>query len=312
MHKGIVQIRVVSQEPYLESFGRYADTFEVVSTDMPHNPEEITFALLWHPDADFFDRYPNVKLVASTAAGVDNILACPSLRDDVIVCRNRDPEQASIMSTFALWHIIGHQRNFERYRQQQLRHEWIRHPMRAPADISVGILGMGFMGEKLANDCYALGYDVAGWRKSDTPLGNPDIRVFSGTEQFDAFLERTEVLICVLPLTDETWGILNRDTFAKMKSGGYLIHIGRGHHLVPADLFEALASGQLAGASLDVFAPEPLPVDNEIWDHPKIFVTPHDASDVRPSAAVDNIVNEVERLAAGKPPANQVLKDIGY
>ena len=312
MHQGIVQVNKVDPRPYVESFNRYAEGFSVVTEDMPHEPEQITFALLWHPDADFFDRYPNVKLVASVAAGVDNILACPSLRDDVIVCRNRDPEQASIMSTFALWHIIGHQRNFARYREQQAQHIWKRHPMRAPADINVGILGLGFMGEKIADDCHALGFNVAGWRKSFKSLSNEEIPVFAGSEQLDSFLERTEVLVCVLPLTEETQGILNRDTFAKLQRGGYLVHIGRGDHLVPDDLFSALEQGQLAGAALDVFSPEPLPTDSPIWDHPQIFVTPHDASDVRASAAVDNLVNEVERYARGEAPANQVLKEIGY
>ncbi|TCK04764.1 2-hydroxyacid dehydrogenase [Marinobacterium mangrovicola] len=312
MQQGILQVKGVDPAPYLESFNRYSDELSLLTSDMPHDPEQITFALLWYPDDDIFDRYPNVKLVASIAAGVDNILACPSLRDDVIVCRNRDPEQASIMSTFALWHIIGHQRNFERYREQQAQHIWKRHPMRAPADINVGILGLGFMGEKIADDCHALGFNVAGWRKSFKTLTNEEIPVFAGTEQLDSFLQRTEVLICVLPLTDETRGILNRDTFSKLQRGGYLVHIGRGDHLVPEDLFAALEDGQLAGAALDVFTPEPLPADSPIWDHPKIFVTPHDASDVRPSAAAANLAEEVERFVRGEAPANQVLKEIGY
>lgn len=312
MHKGIIQVKHVSPAAYVESFNRYSHAFSVVTADMPHDPEQITFALLWHPDDDFFERYPNVKLVASIAAGVDNILSCPSLPANVIVCRNRDPEQASIMSTFAIWHIIGHQRRFDRYREQKNQHLWKRHPMRAPTDINVGVLGLGFMGEKIAHDCHALGFNVAGWRKSLKKLHNPEIPVFSGNGQLDDFLRRTEVLICVLPLTAETRGILNRKTFSKLNRGGYLIHIGRGDHLLVEDLFAALEEGQLRGAALDVFSTEPLPADNPIWDHPNIFVTPHDASDVRPSAAVDNLVEEVKRLARGATPANQVLKEIGY
>lgn len=309
---GIAHSRSVDMSAYLTEFEHYADEVSVVSSESEHNTALITFALLWFPEDDFFEHYPNVRVVASIAAGVDSILACPSLRDDVIVCRNRDPEQASIMSTFAIWHVINHQRHFAQYRQQQAVKTWQRLPMRAPSDISIGVLGLGFMGEKMINDLSVLGFDVAGWRKSDALLENTNIPVFSGESQLSAFLQRTEVLICVLPLTQETQGILSADLFAQLKPNAYLIHLGRGGHLIQQDLLDALNKGTLIGASLDVFDQEPLPESSKLWQHPQIIVTPHDASDVRPKAAVLNLIEEVRRFTQGSTPINKVEASIGY
>lgn len=312
MQHGIVHSSWLDMTPYLDCFHRYSDEVTVVTPDMPHDPEQISFAILWHPEADFFDRYPNVRLVVSIAAGVDNILACPSIRDDVAVCRNRDPEQAAIMSTFAIWHLIGHQRGFMSYLEQQRHRKWVRRPMRAPHEVNVGVLGMGFMGDRIAHDCHSLGFKVAGWRRRAQPASIPDLEIYYGQAQLKAFLNRTEVLINVLPLTDETRGILDTALFEQLLPGSYLIHIGRGGHLKEADLFAALDRGHLAGASIDVFEREPLPPHSPFWSHPQIIVTPHDASDVRPATAVDNLMVELRRLLAGEALCNRVLPAIGY
>lgn len=309
---GIAHSSFLDMSPYMPHFEDYADEVSVVSSDMDHDPLLVTFALLWFPDDDFFERYPNVRVVASIAAGVDSIFACPSIHDGILVCRNRDPEQSSIMSTFAIWNVLNHQRNFPLYRQQQQDKCWNRLPMRAPSDVSVGVLGLGFMGEKIVNDLYTLGFDVAGWRKSSVSLNNPDIKVFSGQSELTEFLRRTEVLICVLPITKDTQGILSKPLFDQLKENAYLIHLGRGGHLIEKDLIEALDEGTLKGASLDVFDEEPLPQKSVFWDHPNILVTPHDASDVRPEAAVLNLIEEVRRFSAGDTPKNKVEAAIGY
>ncbi|WP_417584179.1 2-hydroxyacid dehydrogenase [Nitrincola sp.] len=298
--------------PYLSHFQPYAGELSVFTQAMPHDPEKISFALLWQPDPDFFERYPNVHLVASIAAGVDNILACPSRPADLLVCRNRDPEQAAIMSTFAIWHLIGHQRNFMTYLEQQRRHQWLRQPMRAPSEVNVGVLGLGFMGERIARDCYALGFNVAGWRKQEKSTACSGVQVFHGEKQLQGFLQRTEVLICVLPLTHETQGILNAWLFQQLLPNAYLIHIGRGAHLNTEDLFNALEQGTLTGASIDVFTDEPLPANSPFWDHPNIIVTPHDASDVRPATAVNNLVDELRCYLQQQPLKNIVQPAIGY
>jgi len=309
---GVVHSSYLDMSCYITEFERYADEVSVVTVDQVHDPLQVTFAMLWFPDDDFFEHYPNVRIVASIAAGVDSILACPSLPDSVVVCRNRDSEQAAIMSTFAIWNVINHQRNFSQYRKQQEEKVWQRLSKRAPNEVSVGVLGLGFMGEKIANDLHALGFDVAGWRKSNTKLANKCIDVFSGENQFSGFLHRTEVLICVLPLTPQTQGILSSDLFSQLKDNAYLIHLGRGGHLIEEDLLTALDSGSVAGASLDVFAEEPLSTNNLFWDHPQVLVTPHDASDVRPQAAVLNLLEEIRRFSIGETPKNRVTHTQGY
>ncbi|MGR0278420.1 2-hydroxyacid dehydrogenase [Marinomonas dokdonensis] len=309
---GIAHSSYLDMSTYVACFDQYSDEMTLVSSDQVEDPLAITFALLWFPEDDFFERYPNVRIVASIAAGVDSILACPSLHEGVMVCRNRDPQQAAIMSTFAIWNVINHQRNFAQYRHQQAQKIWQRLPMRAPEEISVGVLGLGFMGEKMAIDLHNLGFDVAGWRKSSAQISDYDIEVFSGEKQLTDFLQRTEVLICVLPLTEQTQGILSAQLFSQLKENAYLIHLGRGGHLVSQDLLVALEEGALAGASIDVFDQEPLPQDSPLWQHPKILVTPHDASDVRPQAAVMNLVQEVRRLNKGEMPNNIVAATQGY
>lgn len=312
MECGILHSSYLDMTPYAECFAAQQNKLKVFLSHEVHDPLSITFALLWFPEDDFFERYPNIKVVASVAAGVDSILACPSLPEHVKVCRNRDDQQAAIMSTFAIWHVLNHQRNFPLYREQQANKVWQRQPMRAPSEVSVGVLGMGFMGERIAKDLDHLGFSVAGWRKTNKPLKDSNISVFCGSEELSAFLSRTEVLICVLPLTDETHGILNLKTFQKLKPNGYLVHLGRGGHLVESDLIQALQMGLISGASLDVFAQEPLPITSSLWEHPNLIITPHDASDVRPIAAVKNITNEYLRYIDGQRLQNEVPRSTGY
>ena len=309
---GVLHSSVLDLSSYEPCFGPFKDEVSVCSTLQVDNPQDITFALLWFPDDDFFIRFPNVTVVASIASGVDSILACPSLHAGVKVCRNRDPEQAALMSTFALWHVINHQRNFALYKDNQKQKNWQRLPMRAPREINVGVLGLGFLGERIANDLCYLGFNVSGWRKSSKNLSNENIAVFSGSNQLSQFLSQTEVLICMLPLTGETQGILNQSLFCQLMPNAYLVHLGRGEHLVEKDLLEALDSGQLSGASLDVFEQEPLPKTSALWEHERLIITPHDASDVRPSVAVSNLLEELRRHLQGVPLKNEILTSTGY
>jgi glyoxylate/hydroxypyruvate reductase A len=312
MRYGVLHSSVLDLSSYEPCFEPFKDEVSVCSTLQVDNPNDITFALLWFPDDDFFIRFPNVTVVASIASGVDSILACPSLHPGVKVCRNRDPEQASIMSTFALWHVINHQRNFPLYRDNQKQKKWQRLPMIAPSEINVGVLGLGFLGERIANDLSYLGFNVSGWRKSHQNVPNEKISVFSGSDQLGHFLSQTEILICILPLTSETQGILNQSLFSQLKPNAYLVHLARGEHLVEKDLLDALDNGQLSGASIDVFEQEPLPKTSALWEHDKLIITPHDASDVRPNVAVSNLLEELRRHLQGMPLKNEILTSTGY
>ncbi len=273
--------------------------------------EDIHLALAWQPPANAFDFYPNLKVACSIGAGADSILACPSLRDDIDVVRVVDPAQAQMMSGFVLWNVIWHQRRFATYLAQQRDKIWLRLSQRDAKDVPVCILGYGEIGRRVADDLRMLGFPVSVWSRSEksTPQG---ISGFHGPDGLDALLPETEVLVNLLPLTPETQGILNSDVFARMRHGGYLIHVGRGEHMVEQDLLLALDNGQLSGASLDVFPSEPLAPEHPFWSHPAIIVTPHDACDVSMDAIKATVEVTVDAVRSGKRPSHTVDRKRGY
>lgn len=271
----------------------------------------VELAISWNPPDDGFDHYPGLRAVCTIGAGADSILACPSLRPDIEVVRVVDPAQAEMMSGFILWHVISHQREFATYRTQQQERIWRRLGQRRAGDVPVGILGYGEIGQRVAADLSRLGFPVAIWSRNAKPV--PDgIAGFHGSDGLAGLLARTEVLVNLLPLTKETRFILNARTFAAMRPGGYLVQVGRGEHLIEQDLLAALADGSLTGAALDVFASEPLPPEHPFWRHPRIVMTPHDASDAGPEAIAATLVDVAEAIEAGRRPRHAVDRSRGY
>lgn len=290
---------------------RIADRIEVVDHATSSTADDVRLAVAWHPPDDAFAHYPNLQAVCSIGAGVDNIVACPSLKPHIDVIRVVDPGQAQMMSGFVAWHVIGHQRGFASYRTQQREKVWQRRPQRSADSVPVGILGNGAIGRKVAADLAQLGFPVMSWSRSARPVAGSG-RAYHGPAGLAAMLEETEVLVNLLPLTPETRGILNSGVFATMRRGGYVVQVGRGEHLVEEDLLAALDSGQLAGAALDVFATEPLPAAHPFWDHPDIVVTPHDASDVSLRAVATTLVATADAIRAGLRPPHAIDRARGY
>ena len=291
--------------------GRIADRIEIVDHRRGRKDSEIRLAVAWHPPDDAFEHYPNLQAVCSIGAGVDNITACPSLRPGIDVVRVVDPAQAQMMSGFIAWHVIGHQRRFAAYRDQQRNQTWQRLGQRHAQDIAVAILGYGEIGQKVAADLALHGFRVMVWSRTAKPVP-PSIRGFHGPSGLAAMLGETEVLVNLLPLTQQTRGILNHDLFGRMRRGGYLIQVGRGEHLVDEDLLAALDNGQLDGAALDVFATEPLAPAHPFWRHPKVVITPHDASDVRIEAVAATLVATADAIKAGQRPPSAIDRKRGY
>jgi|SRR5271166_6253818 len=289
---------------------RIADRVEVVDRVADSATADVRLAVAWHPPDDAFARFPNLQAVCSIGAGVDNIIACPSLKPHIDVVRVVDPGQAQMMSGFIAWHVIGHQRGFNGYLVQQREHVWQRRPQRGADSVPVGILGNGEIGRKVAADLAQLGFPVMSWSRSPKPSGAA--RSYHGPDGLAAMIEETEVLVNLLPLTHATRGILNGGVFAKMRRGGFLVQVGRGEHLVEEDLLAALDSGQLAGAALDVFATEPLPTAHPYWDHPNVVVTPHDASDVSLRAVARTLVATADAIRAGQRPPHAIDRARGY
>jgi glyoxylate/hydroxypyruvate reductase A len=292
-------------------FARIADRIEIVDFSRNGSDADISLAIAWHPPADAFERYPNLKAVCSLGAGVDNIITCPSLRPDIDVVRIVDPLQAQTMSGFVIWHVISHQRRFATYMAQQREAVWKRLPQRSAQDVPVGLLGYGEIGQRVAADLAQLGFPVMVWSRTAKPT-SPSVRGFHGPSGLAAMLDETEVLVNLLPLTPETQGILNTKLFARMRRGGYLIQVGRGEHLIEADLLAALQSGQLDGAALDVFTAEPLAPGHAFWHHPNIVVTPHDACEVRVEAVATTVVATADAIQTGRRPPNAIDRQRGY
>jgi glyoxylate/hydroxypyruvate reductase len=274
------------------------------------DPDEIDCVLSWRPPPGTFARLKNLRLVYGTGAGVDQLLADPELPPDVPIVRVVDDAQTDDMVAFVLAIVLGWHRKLDVIRAQQAAKLWSRPPFRSVRDVRVGVMGLGALGRATAERLAMVGFDVAGWNRS--PRDIPGVEVHHGPDGLGAFLARTECLIVLLPLTDATRDILNADLFARLPPGAYLVSVGRGPHLVEADLLRALDQGQLSGATLDVFREEPLPQDHLFWTHPKITVTPHVASLASPESVAKQIVENLRRLYAGEPLLNQIDRVAGY
>ncbi|MBN9673795.1 NAD(P)-dependent oxidoreductase [Roseibium aggregatum] len=297
-------------------FAPYADRIRLRSPGEIDDPESIRFALAWYPADDAFTAYPNLKLACSIAAGVDSILACPSLPDAAYVTRVQDDSQADLMAGFAAWQVVWHHRNMGFYLDRQAKSIWEHQDFDAapsPCDYTVGLLGYGLMGRAVARAVAAMGFPVVAAARSTPTTPSPaGVSFETGMGSVERVAARAQALINVLPLTPATEGILNKDLFDLMPRGARLIQIGRGEHLVDADLVAALDSGQLGGASLDVFHTEPLPPDHPWWTDDRILITPHQASDSSRHLMAKQVVQAACDVALGKAPKNTVDHSRGY
>ena len=266
-------------------------------------------AVCWQTPPGLYAQMPRLRLVHSIAAGVDNVVDGQDLRG-LPVCRVVDPLLAQGMLQYVLWGVLHFHRHFDRALANQRRAHWQRHGQTPASGCRVGLMGLGALGGLVAQQLAAMGYAVAGW--SRTPRSLDGVQTFSGAQGLQPFLARTDVLVCLLPLTDATRGILGADCFAALPAGAALVHCGRGEHLVADDLLAALDSGHLRGAVLDVFETEPLPAEHALWRAPGVVVTPHMASMASFEVVARQIADNLARLRAGQPLLHQVDSSRGY
>lgn len=278
----------------------------------PDHPglDRIEAAVVWTPSADFFDGMTGLRAIMVPGAGVDQLLRGKAALPDVPIVRLADPLMAARMAEYVLAMVLDHHRLFRRYREQQGHAVWERHFHQDPGDFHVGILGLGVLGQEVARLLRAVGYRVSGWSRRQKTIDG--IGTFSGEEGFAALVRESNILVCLLPLTEATRGILNADVLAAMPDGALVINAARGGHLVVPDLLAALDGGKLAGAVLDVFEDEPLTAESPLWRHPSITITPHVASFSNPVTGVRQIVQALDRVAAGEEPDHRVDLDAGY
>nr|WP_322015667.1 glyoxylate/hydroxypyruvate reductase A [Paraburkholderia sp. J12] len=287
---------------------RAAPEFTVVMHGEP-GAASAEVAACWDPPPGALAKMPNLRLIQSIAAGVDNILCDPTL-PALPVCRVVDPQHARGMSEFVTWGVLHFHRQLDLVLRNQARGHWFRPEQVHPARYTVGVMGLGEIGSRVALDLLHHGFSVRGWARSAREL--PGVTVFEGADGFAPFLAGTDVLVCLLPLTGETRGILDATTFGQLKPGAKLIHVGRGEHLAVSDLLAALESGQLGGAVVDVFPVEPLPADDPLWRAPNLIVTPHMASVASARTIGEQVAHNARRLAAGEPLSNVVDVKRGY
>lgn len=284
-----------------------ADRFHTIEN---YDPAAIDVALVARPKAGIVGTLSGLKLVQSMFMGVDPLLADPTFPRQVPLARLIDTGMVNAMGETAIAHILDWHRHHYAYRRDKLARRWNRLGQHLPSDRNIGILGLGELGTSVAQRLLALGFRVSGWSRRPREL--PGVQGFHGEDGLDAMLAQSDALICLLPLTAQTRGILNARSLARMKPGGCIVNLARGAHAVVPDVLAALDSGQLAHAYLDVFEVEPLPQDSPLWAHPGVTITPHAAAITEPRTAIRRIAANIELLRAGRPVPNLVDFGAGY
>jgi glyoxylate/hydroxypyruvate reductase len=265
---------------------------------------DIDVVLGWRHPKGAAKRYPNLKLIAALGAGYEHILGDPDRPPGVPVVRLVDDKLTQAMTEYVLLHVLRYHRQMPEFEAAQRERRWIKPRPPNTDERRIGILGLGALGQDAARRLVELGFPVAAWSRA--PKCVDDVELFHGSAQLKAFAARSDVLVCLLPLNDETRGIIDARLLAAMPRGAFVINPARGGHVVDADLIAALDSGHIAGATLDVFHTEPLPSGHPFWTHPKVTVTPHIASTTNARSSVPQIVENIRRVRAGKPLLNRV------
>ncbi len=278
------------------------------------NPNDIAYACVWLAPHGLLAQFPNLKAIINLGAGVDHLLADPAL-PQVAMARVAHPDLTARVTEYVVLHVLMHHRRQRLYDAQQRDRAWRAHDQPAAGEVSVGVMGLGVIGSHAATALASLGFNVAGWSRGAKSL--PGIETFHGRMGLDVFLARTEILVCLLPRTPDTEGILNRALFRKLKrdgaaGGAFLVNAGRGPLQIDADIVTALDDGTLTGVTLDVFPHEPLPLESPLWSHPKVTVTPHNAGDISPRVFAPNVIAQIERFERGLPLDNRIDRARGY
>ncbi|MFL9925397.1 glyoxylate/hydroxypyruvate reductase A [Herbaspirillum lusitanum] len=273
------------------------------------DPKEVRYLAAWIPPADLAQQFPNVEVVFSVGAGIDQF-DFSTLPAHVPVVRMIEPGLAAGMVEYVMQAVLSLHRDGPLYQQQQRQRQWIARTVKPASSRRVGVLGLGVLGKAVLEKLRDFGYDCAGWSRSPHTLEG--VACYDGEAGLDSFLARTDILICLLPLTDSTRGILNRKLFAALPAGAALINVGRGAHLVEADLLAALDSGHLSSAVIDVLETEPPAADHPFWDHPSIVLTPHIASMTQPVSGFEAVLDNIRRHQAGQPLVGLVDRTRGY
>jgi glyoxylate/hydroxypyruvate reductase A len=282
--------------------------------DAAFDPAEEHYAAVWKPHPGELAAFPKLRVIFNLGAGVDALMADKSL-PDVPLVRVAVDDLTERMTEYVVLHVLMHHRQELYLRESQRAKRWAPKSQWAAGAISVGVMGLGALGADAADALRRIGFRVAGWSRSPRRIDGIDC--FDGAQGLEPFLRRTDILVCLLPLTPDTRHVLNHDLFAQLNRSSplgapVLINAGRGGLQNEADILQCLDDGTLGGASLDVYATEPLPSDSRFWTHPKVVLTPHNAADTDPDEISKYVAQQIERFEAGGALENVVDRNRGY
>lgn len=273
------------------------------------DPEQIRYLAAWQPPEDPSQTLPNLEVLFSVGAGVDQF-DLSGLAPHVPVVRMIEPGIVDGMVEYVTHAVLTLHRNFFEYAGQQQQAHWHELDVRPASSCRVGVLGLGMLGTAVLERLRLFGYACAGWSRSAHRIDG--VQCYAGVPALDAFLARTDILVCLLPLTPTTRHMLDGCLLDKLPRGASLVQTGRGAHLVQDDLLRLLDDGHLRYALLDVTTPEPLPADHPFWRHPRVRLTPHIASATRPDTAVESVLENLRRHRLGLPMIGEIDRQRGY
>lgn len=313
-------ITIVAESTVMDLHAFLADAFKSVAPDVRwlkpdqvKDPTLVDVALCWYAQPGALARYPKLKLVQSLAAGPDHLFASlEGVVPHVPLCRIVDPYMSQAMAGYVCWAVLQQQRQLRLYGTQQGQALWQRSPVEPAVNHCVGVAGLGHLGLAAAQALRDLGYSVRGWSRSpkdDLPEG---IQGFVGDAQLDAFLQGCDTLVCLLPLTAQTRGFIGDRVLQQLPAHAHVINVSRGEHVDEDALLDALNSGRLGFATLDVFAVEPLPSTHPFWLHPKVCVTPHVGARTANTQVVRQTLDNLQAAWLGQTRETWVDRQRGY
>lgn len=283
---------------------------EVVTDLDTIDPSSVAYLATWNPPPGTFSKLRHLQLVCSSGAGAEKLIEAEDLPASIPIVRTVDPATNAGVAQYVTYMLLRQFRGFARYEVQQRERCWQRHPVPAAGGTTVGILGLGSLGRDVARVALALGFRVAGWSRSPRDVSGVECHV--GEAGLSACLRRSDCLVCVLPQTPQTLGLLDRRALEQLPTHAYVINVARGGLVVTADLLALIDAGHLSGAALDVHVREPLPSDDPLWTHPRVTVTPHIASHTTAQALAEQLCDNIERLRRGQALRNCVDRQRGY
>lgn len=280
-----------------------------VGEDAVPDPLSVRVVHCWIPPDDLFERYPNIELLISVGAGADqfDLSVIPA---HIRIARMITPGVTEMMREFVAMGVLSLHRDLPLYVDQQSRAEWKATRFPLARERRVGLMGLGQLGQAALGVLAPFGFQLSGWSRSPRDL--PGVQTFAGVQALPAFLAELDILVCLLPLTSETQGILSTDLFNALKPGACLLHCGRGGHLDQAALIDALDRGQLSAAHLDVTNPEPLPAEHPLWHHPKVLITPHIATRTGFEDGAECCLRILTAFESGQPIPEEINRSAGY